>query len=68
MKMAASLLALGLLIAVVVPYHGEDVFAGAGFEAGPIHFEFDPLLGCKVFGGVLAMAAIVRFALVQRSK
>jgi hypothetical protein len=76
MKTALTLLILGLVMGLVVPYFMQDIFSGAEvqlpqlwFSKSPPHsFSFSIPMVFRVIGIILVLLAIIRFILVRGSR
>jgi hypothetical protein len=76
MKTAITLLILGLVIGLVVPYYVREIFTGAGIQlrqfwfskSPPRSFSFSIPMVFRVVGIILVLLAIIRFIFVRASR
>jgi hypothetical protein len=76
MKTALTLLILGLVMGLVVPYFVQDIFTGAGVQlpqlwfskSQPRSFSFSIPMVFRVVGIILVLLAIIRFIFVRASR
>ena len=76
MKTAITLLILGLVMGLVVPYFVRDIFTGAGVQlpqlwfskSPPRSFSFSIPVVLRVIGIILVLLAIIRFISVRGSR
>jgi hypothetical protein len=76
MKTAITLLILGLVIGLAVPYFVQDIITGAGVQLPQLWFSKSPQrsfsfsipMVFRVIGIILVLLAIIRFILVRGSR
>ena len=76
MKTAITLLILGLVMGLVVPYYVRESFTGAGIQlpqfwfskSPPRSFSFSVPIVFRVIGIILVLLAIFRFISVRGSR
>jgi hypothetical protein len=76
MKTAITLLILGLVIGLAVPYFVQNIITGAGVQlpqlwfskSPPRSFSFSIPMVFRVIGIILVLLAIIRFILVRGSR